>query len=92
MASPHRFPNRVSQVRFLPRAQCDVSGHRADMSRDIVPRSARSAVRLVVATRVQDQLTEQLSVFGDHPNVQIIDEEKDPRADELAAEPDVVQP
>jgi hypothetical protein len=55
---------------------CDVSGHRADMSRDIVPRSARSAVGLVVAARVQGQLTEQLSVLADHPNLQTIDEDK----------------
>jgi hypothetical protein len=41
---------------------------------------------LVVATRVQDELTEQLSVLGDHPNLQTIDEDQDARADELAAE------
>jgi hypothetical protein len=58
------FLNRVLQVRVLPGARCDVSGHRADMSRDIVPRSARCAVGLVVATRVQNQLTEQLSVLS----------------------------
>ncbi|MGH2597260.1 MAG: hypothetical protein ACRDH7_15055 [Actinomycetota bacterium] len=37
-------------------------------------------------------LPEQLSVLGDHPNVQIIDEDEHPRADELSSEPDVVQP
>jgi hypothetical protein len=31
------FLNRESQVRFLPGARCDVAGHRADMSRDILP-------------------------------------------------------
>jgi hypothetical protein len=38
---------------------------------------------LIVAARIEDQLTEQLSVFDDHPNVKIIDEDQDPRADEL---------
>ena len=47
---------------------------------------------LVVATRIQDQLTQRLPILGDHPNPQTIDEEQDPRPDELSPEPDVVQP
>ena len=75
-----------------PPPTCDVSRHRADMSRDIVPRSPRSVLGLVVATRVQDQLAEQLTVLGDHPNLQAIDEDEHPRADETSSESDVVQP
>ncbi len=62
------------------------------MSRDIVPRSARSAVGLVVAARVQDQLPEQFAVFGEHPHPKVVHQHEDPGAQELPAEPDVVQP
>jgi hypothetical protein len=31
-----RFLNHMSQVRILPAALCDVAGHRAQVSRDIV--------------------------------------------------------
>jgi hypothetical protein len=61
------------------------------VSWDIVPRSAPSQ-GLVVAVRIQRQLTEQLAVFREDPNLQIGDQDEDPRPGKSAAEPDVVQP
>jgi hypothetical protein len=71
---PHRTTTEGSRCRIGTgadsrhgyRVLTDVSGHRADMSRDILPRSARSAVGLVVPARVQAQLTDQLAVLGEH--------------------------
>ena len=61
------------------------------MSRDIVPRSS-SSVGLVVPTRVQDQLADQLAVLREHAHPQTVDERQDPGAREPPSEPDVVQP
>jgi hypothetical protein len=49
-------------------------------------------VRLVVAAGIEGQLSDQLTVLGDHPDPAAVDERDHPRADEPASEPDVVQP
>jgi hypothetical protein len=49
-------------------------------------------VGLVVATGVEHEFPDQLTVFGDHPDPQAVDQRDHPGAHELAAEPDVVQP
>jgi hypothetical protein len=55
------FLNRVSEVRFLPGARCDVSGHRGRMSRAIV--DTLSPQGLVVAAGVQCEVTQELSLL-----------------------------
>jgi hypothetical protein len=56
-------------------------GHRGVMSRDTVPTCvgtsfhlSGSTMRLVVAGWVQSELSDQLAIFGQHPQVQIINE------------------
>ncbi len=68
------------------------------MSHDIVPRCVATsfhvsgpAVRLVVTRRVQGELPDQLAVLGDHPDLKAVDQDEDPRPDQPATEPDVVQ-
>jgi hypothetical protein len=55
------FLNPVSQVRFLPGGHCDVSGHRAHLSRDIAPRPGPLA--LVIQARVQGQLPKEFPIL-----------------------------
>jgi len=49
-------------------------------------------MRLVVTRRVEDQLADQLSVLAQHADPKTVDEHQDPRPDEAATEPDVMQP
>jgi hypothetical protein len=49
-------------------------------------------VGLVVPRRIEGQVSEQLPVFGQDPHVEAIDEGEHPRADELPAQAEVVQP
>lgn len=70
---------------------CDVSGHRRQMSRDIVDISAPSD-RLVVATRVEGQAADQLTRLGiEDADVAIGDEQLDRLALVGPANADVVQ-
>jgi hypothetical protein len=69
------------------------------MSRDSVPRCVGTSfhvsgprVGLVVPRRVQGELSDQLTVLGDHPDLEPVDQHEDSRTDEPASEPDVVQP
>ena len=47
---------------------------------------------LVIATRVQRQLAEQLPVLGQHPHPQTVDQGEYPGTHEPSPQPDVVQP
>src|SRR5207342_3520405 len=79
-------------VRIPPPASCCVSGHRRQMSRDIVDTSGPSD-RLVVATRIEGEPADQLTcVGGEDPDVEIGREELDHPALVGPAEADVMQP
>lgn len=47
---------------------------------------------VVVAVGIEHELSDQLTVLGDHPDPKPIDERDHPRADEPASQPDVVRP
>ena len=68
---------------------CDVSGHRAHVSLDILP---PSALRLVGLGRVQDEIPDELAVFSEHPYVKISDQDQYATASVTPSEPDVQEP
>jgi hypothetical protein len=49
-------------------------------------------LQLVVTRRVQNELSDQLTVLGKKPNPEIVDQHEDPRAGEPPRQPDAVQP
>src|SRR5712691_10092949 len=57
-------------VQIPPLAPCDVSGHRGRMCRGIVDGS--SSLGLVVPARVQREMPQKLTVFGDHSDVEVV--------------------
>jgi hypothetical protein len=61
------------------------------VSRDIVPRSFRAFLGLVVPAGIQRQLAEQHALFRDDSDVEVADEHQDPRRAEPPSEADVVQ-
>ncbi len=68
------------------------------MSRDIVPTCLGTSFHLTIAhvagsrDWVQGQVTEQLTILGEHPHVEAIDQGENPGSDEPSSQPDVVQP
>src|SRR5439155_1114363 len=73
---PHCFQGRGQGFESPPGHWCDVSGHRGHLSQDIVDRCS-CGVRLVVATRIERQLAEQLTVLADDPDVCVGNEQPD---------------
>ena len=68
---------------------CDVSGHRARVARDIVPRSG--VLALVVAARIERQPTQQFAVFNTRTSKSATRiKTRVPAC--LTTQPDVVQP
>jgi hypothetical protein len=90
--SSTRLDDSTLQVRFIPWWFCDVSRHRSNLSRDMLPRSARSGQALVVVARIEDEFPQQLAVLAHHANVQTRHQDQDPNADVLPADPDVMEP
>jgi hypothetical protein len=69
-------------------AMCDVSGHRARVSWDIV----HVGLWLVVLGGVELEFSEQFAVGGQDPDVEVVDQDEDVFAGVAAADSDVVQP
>jgi hypothetical protein len=69
--------------------ECDVSGHRAHVSLDILP---LSALRLVGLGRVQGEIPDELAVFSEHPYVKIGDQDEYATAGVASSEPDMQEP
>src|SRR5688500_7151452 len=69
----HRPPEPGAQVRILPRAPLRCLGTSCTV---VLRRPSRFPLSLVVASRVEGELPDQLAVLGEHADVEVVDQQQ----------------